>query len=98
MVKAKKDPACFFCPECGSEDVITCEEILWHINTNKMYCHSVKTHDDDARVNCRDCDWDGFKRDLIDKTKEVKAAEKLKADKEYKQYLKLKAKFEKEQP
>jgi len=94
MPKAKKEPATYFCPECSSEKVYTRGEMTWDINNHQMYCESVKPYDCDAKAECFDCEWEGFKRDLINKTEEIEAAEKLKRDKEYQRYLKLKDKFE----
>jgi len=91
---SKKDPATYFCPECNSEKIYSRSETLWELNTYKIYCESVKPFDDDAKVECFECEWEGFKRDLIDKSEEIKAAEKLKTDKEYQRYLKLQKKFE----
>lgn len=94
MNKVKKEPSTFFCPECNSEKVYARGETLWELNTYMVYCESVKPFDDDAKAECLECKWKGFKRDLIDKTAEIEAAEKLKNDKEYQRYLKLKNKFD----
>lgn len=39
------------CPVCDSEDVTVTAEQMFMANTGEHYCHSVKTHDDDAKAS-----------------------------------------------
>ena len=52
------------CPTCGSDRVIVGAVQSFMINTNEHYCHSIKTHDNDAKCNCLDCDWGGQRDQL----------------------------------
>jgi transcription elongation factor Elf1 len=52
------------CPECQSERVAVTAEQMWMVNTGDHYCHSVKTHDSDAVVDCLDCSWQGMRHQL----------------------------------
>ena len=47
------------CPECESDDLLVRAVTSYNFNTGEFYCHSVKTHDSDAEVQCQDCDWKG---------------------------------------
>ena len=49
------------CPLCGSDNLLVYEETAWVLNTGEFYCHSVKVHDDNAKVRCEDvgCWWVG---------------------------------------
>lgn len=94
MSKSKKEPSAYFCPDCNGDRVLVRGEMLYHANGCDLWCETVKPWDSDAHANCQDCEWKGFRRDLIDKSEEIEAAEKLKRDKEYQRYLKLKSKYE----
>ena len=52
------------CPACASRGVTVTEETKWMVNTGAHYCHSVKAHDCDAKVECLDCGWAGERRQL----------------------------------
>lgn len=56
------------CPSCGSEQVIVRAVTSYMVNTGEHYCHSVKTHDGDAKAKCLACDWDGMRQDLKEQT------------------------------
>lgn len=56
------------CPECDAEDVVVTAEQMFYINTGEHYCHSVKTHDDNAKVKCLVCDWCGQRWQLVSNT------------------------------
>jgi Zn finger protein HypA/HybF involved in hydrogenase expression len=47
------------CPQCDSERIAVTAEQMFMINTLEHYCHSVKTQDDNAKVECLDCHWAG---------------------------------------
>jgi Zn finger protein HypA/HybF involved in hydrogenase expression len=53
------------CPECGSEKVTVTAEQSFMVNTGEHYCHSVKTHDDEAKAQCLDCQWTGHRGALV---------------------------------
>ena len=57
----------YTCPVCGSDDLLVTEETSWLLNTGEFFCHSVKTHDADAKVICResDCEWVGELKDAV---------------------------------
>jgi hypothetical protein len=52
------------CPDCGSDDLYVIEETMYELNTDEFFCHLVKSFDADARVECGDCDWKGFRYDV----------------------------------
>ena len=52
------------CPNCESDEVAVTAEQMFMVNSGEHYCHSVKTHDDDANVTCLSCDWIG-RRDQL---------------------------------
>lgn len=54
----------FTCPECQSSEIAVTEEQMFYINTGEHYCHSVKTHDSDAKASCLTCDWVGQRMQL----------------------------------
>ncbi len=39
-------------------------EQKWLVNTNEHWCHSIKTHDNDAKATCLDCEWEGQRQQL----------------------------------
>jgi hypothetical protein len=55
------------CPECGCENLLVTEETSWWVNSGDFFCHSVKTHDDEAKVRCHDnsCEWVGQRSQLV---------------------------------
>ena len=57
------------CPEYSSSEVLVYAETAYEVNSGDFYCHSVKTHDSDARVRCNDCDWQGQQDKLFFKSK-----------------------------
>lgn len=57
------------CPDCHRGRLLVASIEKWEINTGDFYCHSIKTHDSDAPVNCQDCDWDGVRSQLIGENK-----------------------------
>ena len=59
MTAAKKT-----CPDCGSDNVVSYELAAWYVNTNDLWCHSVKPYDSDAKAKCLKCDWEGVYQDL----------------------------------
>ena len=52
------------CPECESNEVAVTSEQMFMVNSGDHYCHSVKTHDGDAKATCLDCRWEGQRQDL----------------------------------
>ena len=52
------------CPHCESERVVVTDEHQFMVNTDEHYCHSVKTHDTDAKVTCLECWWEGTRTHL----------------------------------
>jgi transcription elongation factor Elf1 len=54
------------CPECGSEQVTVTAEQSFMANTGEHYCHSVKTHDDEAKARCLDCQWTGHRGAFVE--------------------------------
>jgi transcription elongation factor Elf1 len=52
------------CPECGSAEVTVTAEQMFMVNTGEHYCHSVKTHDGDAKATCLSCRWEGQRQGL----------------------------------
>lgn len=52
------------CPECQSNHILVYEETCWVLNTMEHYCHAIKAHDADAKVECQECEWSGELRDL----------------------------------
>lgn len=58
-----------FCPDCESGNILVASIEKWEVNTGDFYCHSVKTHDSDAPVNCQDCGWFGERMQLIEGNK-----------------------------
>lgn len=52
------------CPSCGSDRVAATHEQMFMVNTGEHYCHSVKTHDENYKCLCLECDWDGQKSAL----------------------------------
>ena len=59
------------CPECGSDQVTVTAEQSFMVNTGEHYCHSVKTHDPDAKARCLSCQWQGERRALAAATKKA---------------------------
>lgn len=59
----------FTCPNCQSENVIVRAETSYFVNSGDFYCHSVKTHDGDAKSMCLDCNWGGQRQELIEELK-----------------------------
>lgn len=57
----------YVCPECGSEEVTATAEQMFMVNTGDHYCHSVKSHDYDAKAKCLSCDWKGQRGELVEK-------------------------------
>lgn len=55
----------FTCPACGSDKVAVTEETKYMVNTLEHYCYSFKAHDEDAKVNCLYCEWEGKRKDLV---------------------------------
>lgn len=55
----------YVCPSCGGINVAVTEETKFMVNTGAHYCHSVKAQDDDAKVNCLDCSWEGHRVSLL---------------------------------
>lgn len=53
------------CPDCKSAKVAVTAETMYMVNTGDHYCHSVKTHDPDAKACCLKCDWGGFSSGLV---------------------------------
>ncbi len=47
------------CLQCFSDRVAVTAEQMFMVNTGEHWCHSVKTHDSNAKVTCLDCDWQG---------------------------------------
>lgn len=52
------------CPKCGSDKVAVTAEQMFMVNTDEHYCHSVKTHDHNAKATCLDCRWTGERIEL----------------------------------
>lgn len=52
------------CPSCDSDRVTLTSEQVFMANTGEHYCHSVKTHDSDAKAGCIYCGWQGRRYDL----------------------------------
>lgn len=52
------------CPECDSERCVVVAEQSFMVNTGEHFCHSVKTHDSDAKARCLDCYWAGQRQQL----------------------------------
>lgn len=52
------------CPDCEGEQVVATEETAWLVNDCKVYCHSVRMGDDDAKAVCLACGWVGQRKDL----------------------------------
>lgn len=55
----------YHCPECESDDLLVYERTAYELNTGNFYCHSVKSHDAEAKVSCQDCEWEGFLNDIL---------------------------------
>lgn len=53
-----------YCPSCGSNRVTVTEETKYMINTLEHWCHSVKAYDEDAKVDCLVCNWQGIRAQL----------------------------------
>lgn len=53
------------CPNCGSDQVVVTAEQMFEVNTGEHYCHSVKTHDADAKATCPRCRWEGQRQALV---------------------------------
>ena len=53
------------CPECESSNVVVTEETMWYANGYEVFCHSVKSYDNDAKAECLDCEWKGHRKNLI---------------------------------
>lgn len=47
------------CLNCGSPHLLVYAETSYWANTGEHYCHSIKTHDPQAKVRCINCDWEG---------------------------------------
>ena len=56
----------YHCPACGADHLHVYEETAFVLNTGEFYCHSIKAHDDDAKVICQDdtCNWVGQLKDV----------------------------------
>ena len=54
-----------YCPRCHSDDVLVYEQSSYYVNSGEFFCHSSKTHDDDADCRCTSCDWSGIRADLV---------------------------------
>ncbi len=55
------------CPDCGGTDRLFVSAVdLYKVNSGEFYCHSAKTHDDDAEVTCFACDWHGEQSQLVE--------------------------------
>lgn len=52
------------CPECGRLDVVVAVEQMFYVNTGGHYCYRTKSHDDHAQVDCLECGWTGFQKEL----------------------------------
>lgn len=52
------------CPKCDSEKLIVKEVTSYYFNTEEFFCHSVKSHDSDAVVECTVCWWEGTRADF----------------------------------
>jgi len=52
------------CPECCSEELLVREVTSYYLNTGGFFCHSVKTQDSDAGIQCMECDWKGTRNDV----------------------------------
>lgn len=57
----------YVCPDCGSDNVTVTAEQMFMVNTGDHHCHSVKTHDHDAKASCLDCNWSGERRHLAER-------------------------------
>lgn len=55
----------FKCPKCDSQKIAVTAEQMFMVNTGDHYCHSVKTHDADAKSTCLDCHWAGTRSQLL---------------------------------
>jgi hypothetical protein len=53
------------CPNCKSDKLLVYSDTASWINTDEHFCHSIKTHDDCAKVSCFDCGWEGTRKDVI---------------------------------
>ena len=53
------------CPECKSAKIAVTAETMYMVNTGGHYCHSIKPHDPDAKATCLNCDWCGFRNNLV---------------------------------
>lgn len=58
----------YHCPECGSDQVTVTAEQSFMANTGEHYCHSVKTHDSDAKARCLACHWEGQRHQLEERS------------------------------
>lgn len=59
-----KVEAKYVCPVCGSDDLLVTEETSWFLNAGEFFCHSVKLWDSNAKVTCRNCNFEGALSDL----------------------------------
>lgn len=64
----KDEDVLYTCPECGSEEVAVTAEQMFMVNTGGHYCHSVKTHDPEAKATCLECRWEGRRDQLKENT------------------------------
>lgn len=56
------------CPECDSDKVLVRAVTSYWLNTDKFFCHSIKTQDSDAQTWCQTCGWEG-QRDQLKESK-----------------------------
>jgi ssDNA-binding Zn-finger/Zn-ribbon topoisomerase 1 len=67
-----KEPK-YRCPNCNSDKLLVYEKTSFVLNTGEFYCHSIKSHDDDAEVRCQSigCDWVGRLDEVINTEKGI---------------------------
>ena len=54
------------CPECGSSEVTVSHLQRFMANTGEHYIHAVKPHDDNSEATCLNCDWRGYRWQLLE--------------------------------
>ncbi len=62
------------CPKCGSTEVAVTAEEMFMVNTGDHYCHSVKTHDHNAKADCLGCRWEGQRAHLLESAYRIEDA------------------------
>lgn len=67
MGKQKNTDPHFRCPECESDNLIVSEVFSYYLNTGDFFCHSVKSHDFDAQVECMSCGWKSIRGHAFEK-------------------------------